>query len=34
MLDLVTRIIVMNNGEKILDDEKIEVIRKLGANNG
>ena len=34
ILDLVTRVIVMNNGEKVLDDKKTEVIKKLGANNG
>ena len=34
ILDLVTRVIVMNNGEKVLDDSKNEVIKKLGANNG
>jgi ATP-binding cassette subfamily C protein LapB len=34
MLDLVSRVIVMNNGEKVLDGEKLEVIKRLGANNG
>ena len=34
MLDLVSRVIVMNNGEKVLDGDKIEIIKKLGANNG
>ena len=34
MLDLVSRVIVMNNGEKVLDGEKLEVIKKLGVNNG
>lgn len=33
MLDLVSRVIVMNNGEKVLDGAKLEVIKKLGANN-
>ena len=34
MLDLATRIIVMNNGQKVLDGEKMEIIKKLGVNNG
>ena len=34
MLDLVTRVIVMNQGEKVLDGDKLEIIKKLGANNG
>ena len=34
MLDLVTRVIVMNQGEKVLDGEKDEVIKRLGGNNG
>jgi len=34
MLDLASRVIVMNQGEKVLDGEKSEVIKKLGANNG
>ena len=33
MLDLVSRVIVMNNGEKVLDGAKLDVIKKLGANN-
>ena len=34
MLDLVTRVIVMNQGEKVLDGDKMEIIKKLGVNNG
>lgn len=34
MLELVSRVIVMNQGEKVLDGDKIEIIKKLGANNG
>ena len=34
MLDLVSRVIVMNQGEKVLDGEKDEVIKRLGGNNG
>ncbi|WP_121628727.1 type I secretion system permease/ATPase [Poseidonibacter antarcticus] len=34
MLDLVSRVIVMHNGEKVLDGEKKDVIKKLGENNG
>ena len=34
MLDLVSRVIVMNQGEKVLDGEKMEVIKRLGGNNG
>jgi len=34
MLDLASRVIVMNQGEKVLDGEKSEVIKKLGAKNG
>ena len=34
MLELVSRVIVMKQGEKVLDGDKIEIIKKLGANNG
>lgn len=34
LLNLVSRVIVMNQGEKVLDGEKSEVIKKLGVNNG
>ena len=34
MLDLVSRVIVMNQGEKVLDGDKLEIIKRLGANNG
>ncbi len=34
LLSLVSRVIVMNNGEKVLDGNKLEIIQKLGGNNG
>lgn len=34
MLDLTSRIIVMNQGKKVLDGKKQDVIKSLGANNG
>jgi len=33
MLDLVDRVIVMNNGKKILDGDKSFVMKQLGGNN-
>ena len=33
MLDLTSRIIVMNNGKKVLDGPKEEIIKKLGSKN-
>lgn len=30
MLDLVSRVIVMNYGEKVLDGKKEDVVKKLG----
>lgn len=34
MLELVDRVIVMNQGEKILDGAKQDVLKKLGGTNG
>jgi len=34
LLALASRVIVMNNGEKVLDGDKSEIIQKLGGNNG
>lgn len=34
MVDLTTRVIVMNNGKKVLDGKKEEILKKLGAVNG
>ncbi|WP_320034396.1 type I secretion system permease/ATPase [Halarcobacter sp.] len=34
MLDLTSRIIVMNHGKKVLDGKKEDVIKKLGVING
>lgn len=34
MLELVDRVIVMNQGEKILDGTKLDVLKKLGGKNG
>ncbi len=34
MLDLTSRIILMNQGKKVLDGKKEDVIKKLGALNG
>lgn len=34
MLDLVDRVIVMNNGKKILDGEKASVMKQLGGAHG
>jgi len=34
MLDLCSRVIVMNYGKKVLDGKKEEVIKMLGTNNG
>lgn len=33
MLELVDRVIVMNQGEKILDGKKLDVLKKLGGTN-